>query len=62
MTAAFETLGSELGLLKDEVLSNVALSLETAKDVAADYASDVAFRFDIQMPGGPPPHQPPRQR
>ncbi len=59
VTAAFETLGSELGLLKDEVLSNVALSLETAKDVAADYASDVAFRFDIQMPDPPPqPSQP----
>src|SRR5687768_8520836 len=59
VTAVFDNLGTELGLLKEEVLSNVAASLETAKGVAADYASDVAVRFDIQMPDPPPqPSQP----
>ncbi|HJR66757.1 MAG TPA: M56 family metallopeptidase [Gemmatimonadaceae bacterium] len=58
VTAVFENLGTELGLLKDEVLSNVAASLETAKDVAADYGNDIALRFDIQAPEPPQPSQP----
>ena len=56
--AAFENLGVDLDALKNELVTGVATSLETAKNVAAEYASDMAFRFDIQVPEAPQPPQP----
>ena len=58
VSSAFENLAGDLGALKDEIFSGVATSLETAKNVATDYANDVAFRFDIQTPVPPQPSQP----
>jgi len=58
VSSAFETLAGDLGALKDEIVGGVAASLEVAKNVAADYATDVAFRFDIQAPNPSQPSQP----
>ncbi len=60
--SAFENLGVDLGSLRNEIVGNVTASLETAKNVAENYASDMAFRFEIQAPEAeqvPQPPQPP---
>lgn len=62
ITSAFETLAGDLDALKNEIVSGVATSLEVARNVATDYAGDIAFRFDVQVPEAeqapPPPKQP----
>ena len=58
VSSAFENLAGDLDALKNEIVGGVAASLEVAKSVAADYASDVAFRLDIQAPVPPQPSQP----
>jgi HEAT repeat protein/beta-lactamase regulating signal transducer with metallopeptidase domain len=58
VSSAFENLAGDLDALKDEIVGGVAASLEVAKNVAADYATDVAFRFDIQVPNPSQPSKP----
>jgi HEAT repeat protein/beta-lactamase regulating signal transducer with metallopeptidase domain len=58
VSSAFENIAGDLDALKNEIVGGVAASLEVAKNVAADYASDVAFRFDLQAPNPPQPSQP----
>jgi HEAT repeat protein len=55
INAAFENLGVDLGALKTELVSGVAMSLETAKSVATDYVNDVAVRLETQFPQAPQP-------
>jgi HEAT repeat protein/beta-lactamase regulating signal transducer with metallopeptidase domain len=53
--AAFDGLGVDLSSLKADVVSGVAMGLETAKSVATDYVNDVAVRLETQFPQAPQP-------
>ncbi|HET6701304.1 MAG TPA: M56 family metallopeptidase, partial [Gemmatimonadaceae bacterium] len=53
--AAFDGLGVDLSSLKADVISGVAMGLETAKSVATDYVNDVAVRLETQFPQAPQP-------
>ena len=62
VASAFENLAGDLDALRSEIVSGVTIGLETARDVATDYADDIGFRFDIQIPQAESAPQPPQPK
>ena len=62
VASAFENLAGDLDALRSEIVSGVATGLETAKNAATDYADDLGFRFDIQIPQAENAPQPPQPK
>jgi HEAT repeat protein/beta-lactamase regulating signal transducer with metallopeptidase domain len=58
ISSAFESLGIDLAGLKNDIVTSVATSLETAKTVAREYVNEKAFTFETQSPQPEPTPQP----